>query len=161
MNLSPYEIVFGHKPKKPIMFNLSSTTDSFRNPKPSELSPCSFFPQHKHTDHLGCQPQIKKLQTGTFAHWFLNREQIHSEVYKEVHNYLNQNKHLRTFINRRFGKAQPLELYTYVSIVNKTTQIGMSKKIQPQKIGPYKIVDTPMLVTYKLEDFTGKQITRH
>ena len=35
------------------------------------------------------------------------------------------------------------------------------KKTQPQKVGPYKIIDTPTLVTYKLEDFSGKQITRH
>ena len=27
---------------------------------------------------------------------------LRSEVYEEVHNYLNQNKQLRTFINRRF-----------------------------------------------------------
>ena len=46
-------------------------------------------------------------------------------------------------------------------VVNKATQIGISKKIQPQKVGPYKIVGTPTLVTYKLDDFSGKQITRH
>ena len=50
---------------------------------------------------------------------------------------------------------------TYVLIVNKATQLGISKKIQPQKVAPYKIIDTPTLVTYKLEDFSGKQITRH
>ena len=103
MNLSPFELVFGHKPKKPIMFNLSSTTDSFGNWKPSEHSLCNSFPQHTDTDHPGHHPQIKKLQKGTFANWFLNRAKIHSEVYNEVHNYLNQNKHLSTFINRRFG----------------------------------------------------------
>ena len=64
-------------------------------------------------------------------------------------------------MNRRFGTAQPLKLNTYVFSVNKTTQIGVSKKIQPRKIGPYKIIDTPTLVTYKLKDFSGNQITRH
>ena len=39
--------------------------------------------------------------------------------------------------------------------------MGISKKIQPQKIGLYKIIDTPILVTYKQENFSGKQITRH
>ena len=143
MNLSPYELIFGHKPKIPVMFNLSSTTDSFGNCKPSKHSPRNSFPQHTLTNHLGHQPQIKKLQKGTSAHWFLNREKIHSEVYNEVHNYLNQNEHLRTFINRRFGTAQPLKINTYVLIVNKATQIGILEKIQPQKIGPYKIIDTP------------------
>ena len=146
MNLSTYELVFGQKPKKPIMFNLSSTTDSVGNCKPTENSPCNSLLNHTHTDHLGHHPQIKKLQKGTFSQWFLNREKIHSEIYNGVHNYFNQNKHLRTFINRRFGTAQPLKINTYVLVVNKSTQIGVSKKIQPQKIGPYKIIDTPTLV---------------
>ena len=161
MNLPPYEIVFGQKPKKLIMFNLTSATDNLGNCKPTENSPCYSLLNHTITDHLGHHAQIKKLQKEIFAHWFFNREKMHSEIYNEVHNYLNQNKHLRTFINRRFGTAQPLKINTYVIVVNKTTQIGVSKKIQPQKVGPYKIIDTPTLVAYKLEDFCGKQITRH
>ena len=72
------------------MFNLSSTTDSLGNCKPTKNSPCNSL-LNTHTDHLGHHPQIKKLQKGTFAHWFLNRKKIHSEIYNEVHNYLNQN----------------------------------------------------------------------
>ena len=41
INLSPYELVFGQKPEKPIMFNLSSTTDSLGNCKPTENLPCN------------------------------------------------------------------------------------------------------------------------
>ena len=33
--------------------------------------------------------------------------------------------------------------------------------MQPQKFGPYKIIDTSTLVRYKLEDFSSKLITRH
>ena len=161
MNLSPYEHVFGQKLKKIILCNLSSTTDSLGNSKPTENSPCNSLPNHTNTDHLDHHPQIEKLQKGTFANWFFYRERIHSDVYNEVHNYLNQNKHSRTFINRRFGTAQPLKINTYVLVVNKVTQIGVSKKLQPQKIGPYKRIDTPTMVTYKLEDSSGKQITRH
>ena len=84
------------------MFNLSSTTDSLGNCTPTEDSPCSSLPQHTHSDHLGHHHQIKKIQKGTFAHWFHNREKLHSEVYNELHNYLNQNKHLRAFIICRF-----------------------------------------------------------
>ena len=57
--------------------------------------------------------------------------------------------------------AQPLKINTYILFVNKATQIGVSKNIQLQKIGPYKIIDSPTLVTDKLEDFSRKQITRH
>ena len=31
--------------------------------------------------------------------------------------------------------------------------------MQPQKFGPYKIIDIPTLITYKLEDFSCKQTT--
>ena len=128
----PYELVFGQKPKLSIVFNISSTTDSIGKCKPSLNSPCNSLPKHTHTDHLGHHPQIKKLQKGTFANWFLNLEKTHLEVYNEVHKSLNQNKHLRTFINRRFGMAQPLKINFYVLVVNKATQFGISKKIQPQ-----------------------------
>ena len=58
MNLSPYEIGFGQKPKKPKMFNLSSTTDSFGDCKLSPNSPFNSFLDHTYTDHLGHHPQI-------------------------------------------------------------------------------------------------------
>ena len=67
MNLSPYELVFGQKPKKSIMFNLSSTTDSFGNFKPSEQSPGSTLPKHTHTDRLGHHPQITKRNLCTLV----------------------------------------------------------------------------------------------
>ena len=160
MKLSLYELVFGQKPKKSIMFNLSSTTDSLGNCKTTENSPCKSLPNHTPTDHLGHHPQIIKLQKRTFAHWFLNREKIHSEVYKEVNIYLNQNKHLRTFIKRRSNGAATQNKCLCFSCKQNQTNWSI-KKIQPQKIGPYQITDTPTLVTYKLEDFSGKQITRH
>ena len=58
-----------------------------------------------------------------------------------------QSQQLRTFINRRLGTAQPHKINTYILIVNKAKQIGISTKIQSQKIGPYKIIDTLTLVT--------------
>ena len=128
MNLSPYELVFGQKPKKPIMFKLSSTTDSLGNCKPTENLPYNSLPNHTHTDQLGHHPQIKKLQKGMFAHCFLNREKTHSEVYYEVHNYLNQNKHLRTFIIHRFGTAKPLNINTYVLVVKNHKNWGIKKE---------------------------------
>ena len=45
--------------------------------------------------------------------------------------------------------------------VNEAPQIGFSKKVQPQKIGTYKIIDSPTLVTYKLGECSGEEITRY
>ena len=86
MNFSPYELVFGQKPKRPMIFNLSFTTDSLGNGKPTKNSPCNSLSNQTHTDHLGHHPQIKKLKKGTFANWFHNCEKIHCEVHNEVHN---------------------------------------------------------------------------
>ena len=74
MTLSQYELVFGQKPKRPIMFNLSSTIDSFGNCKPSLSSPCNSLTKHTHIYHLGHHPQNKKLLKGPFALLFLNRK---------------------------------------------------------------------------------------
>ena len=62
MSLSPHELIFGIKPKNLKMINLSSTTNNFGHCKPSKKSQCHSFPKHTLTDHLGHQPQIKKLQ---------------------------------------------------------------------------------------------------
>ena len=48
MGLSPFENVFGSKPGKPNVFNLSSTTDNMRNRKTTENSPCNFLPIRTH-----------------------------------------------------------------------------------------------------------------
>ena len=69
---------------------------------------------------------------------------------------LPKNKHLHTFINRRFGAAQPVKTNTYVLIVNKATQIGISKKIQSQKTGPYNTIDTPHIVYLLTEKVFGE-----
>ena len=68
MNLSPYDLVFGQKPKKTILFHLSSTTDSLGKCKPTENSPCKSSLNHTHTDNLVHHTQFKKLQKGTFVH---------------------------------------------------------------------------------------------
>ena len=85
------------------------------------------------------------------SYWFLNREKTNSDVYNEVHTYLYQTKHPRTFINCRFVTAHPLNIHSYVLIVNKAPQVGVTKKIQPQKIGPCKILYKPTMVAYKLK----------
>ena len=68
MNLSLYELVFGINSKKPILFNLSSTTGIFGNRQLSQCLPCHSLPRHTQTDHLNHHPQNKKVQKGTFAH---------------------------------------------------------------------------------------------
>ena len=132
------------------------------NCKPIQNSQRNSFPEVTHGDHLGNHPQIEKLQKEVFAHWFLNREKTHKDVYNEIHNYLNQ-KHLRSFFNSRLGRVQPI-LKTYVLNVNNTPQVGLSEKIQPQKPPPaahhITSLDYPILTrrTTTLNMFAYKSI---
>ena len=61
MNLSPYELVFGQKPKTPIKFNLFSTTDSLGICKFSLNSPRNSFP-NIHTDNLDHHQNLKNYR---------------------------------------------------------------------------------------------------
>ena len=73
MGLSPYEIIFGIKAKKPILFHLSPTTDSFGNCNPTHESSCHCFPKHTHTLHIGLIQIFKRYRKE--LEWnFLNRE---------------------------------------------------------------------------------------
>ena len=44
---------------------------------------------------------------------------------------------------------------------NFNTQKGTSKKLQPVRKGPYQIIDKPTEVTYKLTDFSKKELVQH
>ena len=46
--------------------------------------------------------------------------------------------------------ATDLKIGTFVLIPNFNTQKGISKKLQPLRKGPYKIIAKPTEVTYKL-----------
>ena len=125
MGLFSYEIVFGIKQKILLMFNLCSTFDNIRKSKLTQQSPCLL--KHTYTDHLCHQPQIKKIQKGTLAHWFFNRQKTHSVVYNIDYNNFDETKRQRSFVNRRFDTTQPLNITSYVLIPNKAPQVGVSK----------------------------------
>ena len=52
--------------------------------------------------------------------------------------------------------ATDLKIGTFVLIPK-----GSSKKLQPLRKGPYQIIDKPTEVTYKLTDFSIKEIVQH
>ena len=71
--MSPYEIVFNQKPRKPIMF----TANAHKNPQgycqPNQDSKCFNLPHTHDEDHFH-HPQILKLASGTHNEWILNRD---------------------------------------------------------------------------------------
>ena len=65
LGMSPHEVVFNQKPRKTTKIKLGTTTDEMGNSKPTETSACN-----------------TKLQKGTFAKWFLDKEQHYNKTYK-------------------------------------------------------------------------------
>ena len=57
--------------------------------------------------------------------------------------------------------ATDLKIGTFVLIPNFNTQKGISKKLQPLRKRPYRIIDKPIEVTYKLTDLNKKEIVQH
>ena len=72
-----------------------------------------------------------------------------------------QRQNINSQINSRFKPVTDLKIGTFVLIPNFTTQIGISKKLQPLRKGPYQIIAKPTEVTYKLTDSTKKEIVQH
>ena len=139
LGMSPYEMVFNQKPRKPIMFTANSHKNAQVYCQPNKDSICYNLPLHKHDEDHFHHPQILKLPSGTHTEWILNRDK-------------NQ---------PRFTPATDLKIGTFVLISNFNTQKGISKKLQPLRKGPYQIIAKPTDVTYKLTDSNQKEIFQH
>ena len=54
-------------------------------------------------------PKIAKLQKGTFAKWFLDKEKHYNDTYRSITKILQNRKKLTDAINLRFRTAKPIE----------------------------------------------------
>ena len=67
LGMSPYEVVFNQKPRKPTKIKLGTTTDEIGNCKPTETSASNTQPTHAHLEKQFNHPNTAKLKKGTFA----------------------------------------------------------------------------------------------
>ena len=70
--MSPYEMVFNQKPRKPIMFTANSHKNAQSHCQPNKDSICYNLPLHTHDEDNFHHPQILKLASGTHTEWILN-----------------------------------------------------------------------------------------
>ena len=82
LGMSPYEVVFNRKPRKPTQVKLGTTTDELGICNPSDKSICKTQPTHTHLEQQFNHPKLAKLQKGTFAKWFLDKEKQFNETYQ-------------------------------------------------------------------------------
>ena len=90
--MSPYEVVFNQKPRKPTKIKLGTTRDEMGNCNPTETIACNTQATHAHLEKQFSHPKIAKLQKGTFAKWFLDKEKHYNEKYKTITKILQNRK---------------------------------------------------------------------
>ena len=161
LGMSPYEMVFNQKPRKPIMFTASAYKNTQGYCQPNKDSICYNLPLHTHDEDHFHHPQILKLASRTRTEWILNRDKKDYEIHQKVTKKLLQRQNINNQIISRFMPATDLKIRTFVLIPNFNTQKGISKKLQPLRKGPYQMFDKPTEVTYKLTDSSKKEIIQH
>ena len=60
--MSPYEVVFNQKPRKPTQVKLGTTADELSNCKPSDKSIFKTQPTHTHLEQQLKHPKLAKFQ---------------------------------------------------------------------------------------------------
>ena len=65
LGMSPYEMVFNQKPRKPIMFTANAHKNAQGYCQPNKGSICYNLPFHKHDEDHFHRPQNLKLASGT------------------------------------------------------------------------------------------------
>ena len=67
LGMSPYEVVFNQKPRKPTKIKIGTTTDEMGNCNPTIKSACNTQPAHTHLENQFSHHKIATLQKRTFA----------------------------------------------------------------------------------------------
>ena len=129
--MSPYEVVFSQKPRKPTTIKLGTTKDEMCNCSPSDKSACNTQPSHTHLENHFSHPKFAKLQKGTFAKWFPDKEKHYNDTYQNITKNLQNRKKLTDEMNIRFRTAKPLEKNTFVLVTNQQQIEGVSKNYYP------------------------------
>ena len=142
LGMSPYEVVFNQKPRKPTQVKLGTTTDELGNCNPSDQSICKTQPTHTHLEQQFNHP---KLANRNFCKMVLKEKQF-NETYQTITRILQNRKKITDEMNTRFRNR------TFVLLTNQQQIDGVSKKLIPLKTGPYLIIEKPTDTTYILQD---------
>ena len=80
LRLSPYEMVFNQKARKPIIFtaNFSKNTQGYCQPTKESL--CYNLLLHTHDEDHSHHPLNLKLASETHAEWILIKDKKHNEI---------------------------------------------------------------------------------
>ena len=84
LEMSPYEMVFNQKPRKPKMFTANAHKNAQGYCQPNKDSICYNLSLHTHDEDQFHDPQILKLASGTHTEWILIIDKKHNENYQKI-----------------------------------------------------------------------------
>ena len=84
LGLSPYEMVFNQKPRKPIIFTANFSINTQIYCQPTKESICYNLPLNPHDEDHFHHPQILKLASGIHTECILNSYKKQNEIYQKV-----------------------------------------------------------------------------
>ena len=109
LGMSPYEMVFNQKPRKPIMFPANTHKNAQSYCQPNKDSICYNLPLDTHDEDHFHLPQNLKLASGTYNEWNLHRDTKHNEAYQKRTKKLLGRQNINNQINSRFTPATDLK----------------------------------------------------
>ena len=112
--MSPYEMVFNQKLRKPIMFTTNAHKKAQGYCQPNEDTICYYLSLHTHDEDHFHHPQVLKLASGTHTEWILNRDKKHNKVNQKITNEFLQRQNIKNQINSCFTPATDLKIGTFV-----------------------------------------------
>ena len=80
LGMSPYEIVFNQKTRKPIMFTANASKNTQGYCQLNKDSICYILRLHTHDEDHFHHPQFLKLHSGTHTEWILKRDKKQIEI---------------------------------------------------------------------------------
>ena len=83
LGLSPNQMVFNQKPRKPIMFTANSSKNTREYCQPTKKSMCYNLLLHTHDEDHFDHPQVLKLASGTHTERILKKNKKHNEIYQK------------------------------------------------------------------------------
>ena len=146
LNVSLHEIVFHTRPRKPLTFDLNLNRDTS---KICISSYCSPLPEHSHYDKTDRNPFFYKTLSKPIPQWFLAVETAMLQIYSTVYENTLRKINSHAYNTKTYHEVKPLLIGTFVLKLN-FTRVHFSDKLEPLRIGPYKIIDGLSDVTYEL-----------
>ena len=151
---SPHEIVFHTRPRIHLIFDLNFTRDTS---KTCISRYCSQLPEHSHFDKTDLNPFFLRTLSKPIPQRFLAVETAMLQIYSTVYENTLRKIHSHAYITKTYHEGKPLPIGTFV-LKRNFTHVHFSDKLEPFRIGPYKIIDRLSDVTNELLSQDGSTV---